>query len=44
MAFFEIDNDYRDYDHIDQIASEEVKIVFSNIIPNLGRRKSALDL
>ncbi|CAD8181110.1 unnamed protein product [Paramecium octaurelia] len=44
MAFFEIDNDYRDFDHIDQIASEEVKIVFSNFIPNLGRRKSALDL
>ncbi|CAD8068425.1 unnamed protein product [Paramecium primaurelia] len=44
MAFFEIDNDYRDYDHIDQIASEEVKIVFSNIIPNLGRHKSTLDL
>ncbi|CAD8165853.1 unnamed protein product [Paramecium octaurelia] len=44
MAFFEIDNDYRDYDHIDQIASEEVNIVFSNIIPNLGRHKSTLDL
>ncbi|CAD8098517.1 unnamed protein product [Paramecium sonneborni] len=44
MAFFEIDNDYRDYDHIDQIASEEVKIVFSNIIPNLRRHKSTLDL
>ncbi|CAD8099131.1 unnamed protein product [Paramecium sonneborni] len=44
MAFFEIDNDYRDYDHIDQIANEEVKIVFSNIIPNFGRHKSTSDL
>lgn len=44
MAFYEIDNDYRDFDHIDQIASEEVRIVFSNIIPNLGRHKSILDL
>ncbi|CAD8084526.1 unnamed protein product [Paramecium primaurelia] len=44
MAFFEIDNDYRDFDHIDQIADEEVNIVFSNIIPNLGRHKSILDL
>lgn len=43
MAFYEIDNDYRDFDNIDQIANEEANLVFSNIIPNLGRRKSALD-
>ena len=37
QAYYDIDDDYRDYDDIDQIANEETNITISNIIPNFCR-------
>lgn len=42
MAFNEIEDDYKDFDDLDQIASEETHISFQNIVPNLVHKKSVL--
>ncbi|CAD8211580.1 unnamed protein product [Paramecium pentaurelia] len=39
QALQDIDNDYRDFDDLDQLADEETNIAIFNITPHLSRRK-----